>query len=72
MDSAHEQRWLTIDEVADRLRCSPRTVQRLIARGAFDPVMRPSKHSVRIAVLRLEDFEREHTGAAPERSTDAG
>jgi hypothetical protein len=53
--------WLTIQEVAERLRYSPRTIQRYIARGFFDPVLR-TDHSVRISQESVARFERNHLG----------
>jgi DNA-binding transcriptional MerR regulator len=54
--------WLTIPEVAERLRYSTRTIKRYVSQGLFDPVLRAGPHSLRISVESVERFEREHTG----------
>jgi len=59
--------WLTIPEVAERLRYSTRTIQRKVKAGAFGPVLRDS-NSVRIALEAVETFERKHM---EERRADA-
>lgn len=53
--------WLTINEVAERLRYSPRTIQRYVKKGLFGPVLRGSSHSVRISVEAVERFEHDYS-----------
>jgi excisionase family DNA binding protein len=53
------EQWLTIPEVALRLRFSERTIQRYIRQGLFDPVLRTGR-SVRIALARVQEYERAH------------
>lgn len=64
-DAAHpnpQPQWLTIPEVAERLRYSTRTIQRYVNAGHFGPVLRGSSHSLRISVEAVERFERDHLG----------
>lgn len=58
MTEPHPQ-WLTIPEVAERLRYSTRTIQRYVNQGDFGPVLR-NGHSVRIALEAVETFEAIH------------
>jgi len=51
--------WLTITEVAERLRFSERTILRYVHQGHFGPVLR-SSHSVRISIEAVERFEADH------------
>ena len=60
MDEGDHQ-WLTLGEVAERLRYSPRTIQRYVNQGLFDPVLRSTKRSLRISRASVERFEREHS-----------
>jgi hypothetical protein len=52
--------WLTISEVAARLRFHPRTIQRYVNQGLFDPVLRSSEHSVRISLASVQAYEHNH------------
>jgi hypothetical protein len=58
MEDDHQ--WLTLLEVAERLRYSPRTIQRYVNQGLFDPVLRSTRRSLRISRASVERFEREH------------
>src|SRR5690349_22152650 len=47
VDSPTGRRLLTVDEVADRLNCSPWTVRRLVRRGLLDVVVIGGLHRFR-------------------------
>jgi hypothetical protein len=60
MSDQSPPQWLTLEEVAERLRYSTRTIQRYINQGLFGPVLRSSTHSVRISLEAVENFEHDH------------
>jgi predicted site-specific integrase-resolvase len=56
--------WLTVNEVAERLSYSAKTVRRYEAQGLFGPTLRtPSGRSLRISLEGVEAYERAHTSA---------
>ncbi len=56
-DGLHEDRLLTLDEVAERLTISRRTVERYIKKGWFTAVK--YERAIRIRVSEVERFLKE-------------